>query len=74
MVPLIVGLLLGHFVFKFHPGILLGACAGARSTTAALGALQDAAQSKVPALGYTVGYAVSRLMMAVFTIVLVNVY
>lgn len=74
MVPLIVGLLLGRFVFKFHPGILLGACAGARSTTAALGALQDAAQSKVPALGYTVGYAVSRLVMAVFTIVLVNVF
>jgi len=74
IVPLIVGLLLGRYVFKFHPGILLGACAGARSTTAALGALQDAAQSKVPALGYTVGYAVSRLVMAVFTIVLVNVF
>lgn len=74
MVPLIFGLLLGRFVFKFHPGILLGACAGARSTTAALGALQDAAQSKVPAVGYTVGYAVSRLVMAVFTIVLVNVF
>lgn len=74
MVPLIVGVLLGRYVFKFHPGIMLGACAGARSTTAALGALQDAAQSKVPALGYTIGYAVSRLVMAVFTIILVNVF
>ncbi|MBB5884701.1 aspartate-alanine antiporter [Xanthomonas sp. LMG 8992] len=74
MVPLIVGVLLGRYVFKFHPGILLGACAGARSTTAALGALQDAAGSKVPALGYTIGYAVSRLVMAVFTIILVNVF
>lgn len=74
MVPLIVGVLLGKYVFKFHPGIMLGACAGARSTTAALGALQDAAQSKVPALGYTIGYAVSRLVMAVFTIILVNMF
>ncbi len=74
LVPLIVGVLLGKYVFKFHPGILLGACAGARSTTAALGALQDASRSKVPALGYTIGYAVSRLVMAVFTIILVNVF
>jgi putative transport protein len=37
LVPLIVGVLLGKYVFKFHPGILFGVCAGARSTTAALG-------------------------------------
>jgi putative transport protein len=73
LIPLIVGLLLGHFVFKFHPGIMLGACAGARSTTAALGALQEASRSRVPALGYTIGYAVSRLVMAILTIVVVNV-
>lgn len=72
-VPLLVGLLLGRYVFKFHPALLLGACAGARSTTAALGALQDAGKSKVPAIGYTIGYAVSRLVMALLTIVLVNV-
>lgn len=73
MVPLIVGLGLGHYVFKFHPGIMLGACAGARSTTAALGALQEVSKSKVPALGYTIGYAVSRLVMAILTIIVVNV-
>lgn len=74
MVPLIVGLLLGRYVFRFHPGILFGVCAGARSTTAALGAIQEAAKSSVPAIGYTVGYAVSRLVMAVLTIVLLNIY
>lgn len=72
--PLIAGLLLGKYVFKFHPVILLGACAGARSTTAALGALQEAAKSNVPAVGYTIGYAVSRIVMAVFAIVLLRVY
>lgn len=74
LVPLIVGLVLGKYVFKFHPGILFGVCAGARSTTAALGALESAAKSHVPAIGYTVGYAVSRLVMAVLTIVLLNVF
>jgi len=74
LVPLILGLILGRYVFRFHPGILFGVCAGARSTTAALGAIQDAAKSSVPAIGYTVGYAVSRLVMAVLTIVLLNIY
>lgn len=73
LVPLIAGVLLGHYVFKFHPGIMLGACAGARSTTAALGALQEAARSNVPVIGYATGYAVSRLVMALLTIVVVNV-
>ncbi|MFG1371292.1 aspartate-alanine antiporter [Xanthobacter oligotrophicus] len=74
LVPIIVGLLLGHFVFKFHPGIMLGAVAGARSTTAALGALQEASKSNVPVVGYATGYAVSRLVMALLTIVVVNAF
>ena len=36
-VPLIAAVLLGHYVFKFHPAILFGVCAGVRTTTAALG-------------------------------------
>lgn len=74
LVPLIFGLLIGKHIFKFHPGILFGVCAGARSTTAALGAIEAAAQSKVPAIGYTIGYAVSRLVMALLTIVVINVF
>ncbi len=64
IVPLIVGVFAGKYLFKFHPAITLGACAGARSTTAALGALQESANSTVPAIGYTIPYAVSRIVMA----------
>ncbi|SNT04208.1 MULTISPECIES: aspartate:alanine exchanger family transporter [unclassified Azospirillum] len=74
LVPIIVGVLLGHYVFKFHPGIMLGAVAGARSTTAALGALQEMSKSNVPVVGYATGYATSRLVMALLTIVVVNVF
>ncbi|KVD87073.1 aspartate-alanine antiporter [Burkholderia sp. ABCPW 14] len=74
IVPLVVGLVLGHYVFKFHPGIMLGVCAGARSTTASLSSLQEAAKSNVPVIGYATGYAVSRLVMALLTIVVVNVF
>jgi len=71
ILPLVVGLLAGKYVFKMHPGIILGACAGARTTTAALGAIQDEAKSKVPALGYTITYAVGNVLLITWGVVLV---
>jgi len=71
MVPMIVGVLLGRYVFKFHPAITLGACAGAHNESAALGAVQDAMDSKVPALGYTVTYAVACMLLATFGVIMV---
>jgi putative transport protein len=65
-VPLVLAVLLGHHVFKFHPAILFGACAGVRTTTAALGMIQDAAQSKVPALGYGMPYAIGNTLLTIF--------
>ena len=64
--PLVLAVLLGHHVFKFHPAILFGACAGVRTTTAALGMIQDAAQSKVPALGYGMPYAIGNTLLTIF--------
>ena len=58
--------LLGHYVFKFHPAILFGVCAGVRTTTAALGMIQDAAKSKVPALGYGMPYAIGNTLLTIF--------
>jgi putative transport protein len=69
--PFVIGLYAGKYVFKMHPGILLGACAGARTTTAALGAIQDEAQSKVPALGYTITYAVGNTLLIMWGVAIV---
>ncbi|WP_343585510.1 aspartate-alanine antiporter [Flavobacterium sp.] len=69
--PLILALLLGRYVFKFHPVITLGCAAGARTTTAALGALQDAVKSKTPALGYTVTYAVGNTLLIIWGVVVI---
>jgi putative transport protein len=71
LVPFIVGIFAGKYTFKFHQGILLGACAGSRTTTAALGAVQEVAKSKVPALGYTVTYAVGNTLLIVWGVVIV---
>jgi putative transport protein len=70
-IPLVVAVLLGHFVFKFHPAILFGVCAGVRTTTAALGMIQEAAKSKVPALGYGMPYAVGNTLLTIFGMVIV---
>jgi putative transport protein len=65
-VPMVAAVLLGHHVFKFHPAILFGVCAGVRTTTAALGMIQDAARSKVPALGYGMPYAIGNTLLTIF--------
>ncbi len=71
LVPMFIGLMLGRYVFKFHPAITLGACAGARTTTAALGALEEALHSKVPALSYTTTYAVGNTLLIIWGVVIV---
>ncbi len=62
-VPLLLGVLIGDKIFKFPPAINLGCCAGSRTTTAALGAIQDSLDSSVPALGYTITYAIGNTLL-----------
>ena len=70
-VPLILAAYLGKYVFRFDPAVLLGCCAGARTTTAALGMICENAQSQVPALGYTVTYAVGNTLLTIWGMVVV---
>jgi putative transport protein len=64
-------LMVGHFLFRMHPGILLGACAGAGTATPALTAFQEVAKSSVPTLGYGVSYAVGNAFLALWGTVIV---
>lgn len=59
-VPLLLAIWIGDKLFKFHPAINLGCCAGGRKTTPGIGAVTSALGSSVPALGYTLTYAVSN--------------
>ena len=71
ILPHAVAILFGRYVLKMNPLILLGACSGAGTMTAALRAIQDEAQSKLPALGYTVPYAVGNILLTAWGPVLV---
>lgn len=64
--PLLFGLYVAVRWFKFHPAIALGCCAGARTTTAAIGAIQESLGSETPALGYTVTYAVGNTLLIIW--------
>ena len=66
MIPIFTGLWLGHKVFRFNPAITLGCCAGTRTCTAALGAVQTTLGSSLPAIGYTVTYAVSNILLVIW--------
>jgi len=69
--PHITALLFGRSVLKMNPIILLGACAGAGTVTAALRSIQDEAQSKLPVLGYTVPYAIGNILLTAWGPVIV---
>jgi putative transport protein len=70
-IPLILAMFAGKYIFRFDPAILLGACAGARTTTAALGMICETAGSQVPALGYTVTYAVGNTLLTIWGMVII---
>ena len=71
LTPHIVSMLFGRYVLRMNPLILLGACAGAGTITAALRALQEESGSKVPAIGYTVPYAIGNILLTAWGPVLV---
>lgn len=72
-VPLILGLYIGKYLFRFHDALLLGILSGARTTTASLGLVCDRAGSQIPALGYTVTYAVGNTLLTIWGMVIILV-
>jgi putative transport protein len=69
--PHFMALLFGRHILKMNPLILLGGCAGAGTVTAALRAIQDEAESKIPVLGYTVPYAIGNILLTAWGPVIV---
>lgn len=69
--PLVLGMIIGRRIFKFPAAINLGCCAGSRTTTASLGAVQDAIGSSLPAMDYTVTYAIGNTLLILWGVVIV---
>jgi putative transport protein len=71
VLPHVTAILFGRYVLGMNPVILLGACSGAGTVTAALRALEEEAHSKLPALGYTVPYALGNILLTAWGPVIV---
>jgi putative transport protein len=71
ILPHAVSILFGRYVLKMNPVIVLGACCGAGTITAALRAVQEEANSDLPALGYTVPNAIGNIVLTAWGPVLV---
>ena len=70
-VPHVTAILFGRYVLKMNPLILLGACCGAGTITAALRAVQEESGSPLAALGYTVPYALGNIVLTAWGPVIV---
>ncbi len=70
-VPLVLGMFVAKYLFRFHDALTLGIVSGSRTTTASLGLVCDQAKSQVPALGYTVTYAVGNTLLTIWGMVLI---
>ena len=70
-VPLILGMFIAKYMFRFHDALMLGIVSGARTTTASLGLVCDMGKSQVPALGYTVTYAVGNTLLTIWGMVII---
>ncbi len=73
LVPQLTGFWFGTRVLKMPVPILLGALAGAQTTTPALNALKEASGSNVFVLGYAIPYAISNVLLTLWGTVIVIV-
>ena len=71
LIPQVVTILVGYYVLRMNPGILLGVCAGAATAGGALNAIERDADSRVPSLGYGVAYAAGNILTALSGMLLV---
>src|SRR5205085_12552666 len=70
-IPLVLGMFISKYLFRFHDALTLGIVSGSRTTTASLGMVCDIGKSQVPALGYTVTYAVGNTLLTIWGLVIV---
>jgi len=64
-VPVLVGYFFGRSVLSLNPVFLLGAITGSMTSGASLSIVTGAAQSSLPALGYTGAYAFANVLLTI---------
>ena len=63
LIPATLGYVVGHFVLKMNPALLMGAIAGAMTSTPGLKSINELANSNIPSLGYAGTYTFSNVFL-----------
>ena len=63
--PVVVGFLFGRYILKLPPAMLMGGITGSMTSGASLKIVTAAAQSSIPALGYTGAYAFANVLLTI---------
>jgi len=63
IVPQLTALVVGRYVLRMNPVLLLGAIAGAQTMTAALAAVQERSNSPIAVLGYTAAVPFGHILL-----------
>jgi putative transport protein len=63
LLPVSLGFLAGYFLLRMNAALLLGAIAGAMTSTPALEVINDMAKSNIPALGYAGTYTFANVFL-----------
>jgi len=71
LIPVLSGLLFGHYVLRLDPVQLLGGIAGAQTVTAAMAAVQEESGSPVATLGYSYTAAIGHILLTTWGTVIV---
>ena len=71
ILPIVIGLFAGKYSSRCTRRSCWAAVRGAHHHRGRLGMIQEAAKSKVPALGYTVTYAVGNTLLTIWGVVIV---
>ena len=64
--------ILGRYVLRMNPVLLLGAMTGAGTCTAALNTVREDSKSSVAVIGYTVPYAIGNVLLTVWGALIVH--
>ena len=73
IVPLATGMVVGRYLLKMSPLLVLGGLAGAQTCTPGLDALRQATGSNVGTLAYTVPYALANIILTIWGPVVVAI-
>ncbi|MFW6019945.1 MAG: aspartate:alanine exchanger family transporter [Bacteroidales bacterium] len=71
--PMVITLLLGHYVFKMNHLSLLGVISGSMTSTPGLSAIDSQTTSNAPSVGYATVYPVALVLMIIFSQIMVKI-